>query len=355
MTRSSGEVAGLPKTFVLELTRQCNHRCGHCYAFWGGMAETPQAGSEMTPAEVDELLARLQDETPVELIALSGGEATLRKDLPEIVQCLTRRGVAPVLITNGSRLTPELIDRLDGVAAFELTLFSHRPEVHDELAGRRGAWDAAIRAMVSLKRAGRPWVAVFVATKRNGADLEDTAKLAIALGAYGLMYNRMNFASHNLERVAELAPPPELIEANLKTLDALAKATGLEVAASVVIEPCVVDVRPYKNIQFGWCPLAGDEAYFTINPSGDIRICNHSPVTLGNIRKGGFGRIFRNHPHVIAFRETWPEDCADCEPQLKAMCRGGCKAASEQCYGTLSRVDPFVTWCRAGKSEGRTA
>ena len=274
------------------------------------MAEIPAVGSEMSPAEIDELLARLQDDTFIESIALSGGEPTLRTDLPEIVQSLTRRGVAPVLITNGTRLSPELIDRLGGVAAFEVTLFSYRPEVHDELAGRRGAWDAAIRGMLNLKRAGRQWVAVFVATKRNCEDLEITAKLAIALGAYGLMYNRMNFGSHNLNRVAKLAPPPELIEANLKTLDALARSTGLEVAASVVIEPCVVDVRSYKNIQFGWCPLADDEAYFTINPNGDVRICNHSPVTLGNIRNGGFGEIFRNHAHVKEFRETWPAECA---------------------------------------------
>lgn len=351
MSRSSGtEAAGLPKTFVLELTRHCNHRCGHCYGFWDSTSETPgmqpNGGSQMTAAELDELVARLQDETPLESIALSGGEPTLRADLPEIVQSLQRRGISPVLITNGTRLSREAIDRLTGVAAFELTLFSFRPEVHDALAGRRGAWEAAISAMANLKRAGRQWVAVFVATRRNCEDLEDTAKLAIALGAYGMMYNRMNFGSKNLDRVADLAPPPEMIQANLKTLDALAQRYGLAIAASVVIEPCVVDVSPYSNVHFGWCPLAGEDAYFTVSPAGDVRICNHSPVTLGNIRKGGFGQIFRHHPHVEAFRETWPEECAGCEPRLKNMCRGGCKAAAEQCYGTLARIDPFVTWCR---------
>ncbi len=36
-------------------------------------------------------------------------------------------------------------------------------------------------------------------------------------------------------------------------------------------------------------------------------------------------------------------ECQDCDPELKKICRGGCKAAAEQCLGTLEHVDPFVT------------
>jgi radical SAM protein with 4Fe4S-binding SPASM domain len=104
----------------------------------------------------------------------------------------------------------------------------------------------------------------------------------------------------------------------------------------------VVDVRKYKNISVGWCPLAGPESYFTIDPTGNIRICNHSPVVLGNIRRQKFADIYYKHPYVRRFRETWPAECAGCAPDLKQLCCGGCKAAAEQCYGTPERVDPFV-------------
>lgn len=350
MTRSSDNESGtLPKTFVLELTRDCNHRCSHCYAVWGAPAAAvanSRAGAPMTAREVEELVARLQDDAPIETIALSGGEPLLRDDLPEIVAMLSRRGISPAIITNGRLLTAEKADALAGASAFEITLFSHRSEVHDRLAGSPGAWEGAVQAMATLRQTRRDFVAVFVAARANSADLEDTAKLAIALGAYGLMYNRVNFGAHNLRHIARLAPTPAMIQANLDTLEALAQKYHLPVAVSVVVEPCVVDVSRYQNIHFGWCPLAGPEAYFTIDPSGNVRVCNHSPVELGNIRQGGFAEIYRNHPRVKAFRETWPEECAECDPNLKQMCRGGCKAAAEQCYGTLARVDPFVTWCR---------
>ena len=347
-TQRSLEDGPLPRMFVLELTRHCNHHCRHCYAVWGAPPAPgkPGADGEMTTREICELVDCLRAEAPVETIALSGGEPTLRRDLPEITAFLRERDITPVIISNGSLLTAEKIRSLRDASTFEVTLFSYRPAVHDQLAGRRNAWTDAIDAMVNLRNAGRDFVVVFVATRLNYMDLLKTAELAIAVGAYGLMYNRVNLSAHNIGHADQLLPSPRMIQGNLDTLEEIAEKYSLSIAVSVVVEPCVVDVRRYRHIHFGWCPLAGENAYFTIDPSGNIRICNHSPVVLGNIRHGGFGAIYRNHPYVQEFRDTWPAECAGCDPELKEMCRGGCKAAAEQCYGTLARVDPFVTLSR---------
>jgi radical SAM protein with 4Fe4S-binding SPASM domain len=297
----------------------------------------------MSTDEIRRLIDCLQRETPVETIALSGGEPLLRNDLPEIAGILKERGINPVIISNGRLLTAEKVESLRDARTFEVTLFSYRPEVHNELAGSPHAWDRAIDAMVNLRNAGRDFVVVFVATRQNCKDLEKTVELAIAVGAYGLMYNRVNLSAYNLPFADRLLPTPEMIRENLQTLDEIGGKYKFSVAVSVVVEPCVVDTRPYRNIHFGWCPLAGENAYFTIDPTGNVRICNHSPVVLGNVKEGGFAEIYRNHPHVQAFRSTWPVECESCDPELRSICNGGCKAAAEQCYGTLSRVDPFVT------------
>ena len=52
----------------------------------------------------------------------------------------------------------------------------------------------------------------------------------------------------------------------------------------VVIEPCAVDVSRYPNIRHGWCPLASEHSTLIVDPAGNIRVCEHSPVVLGNIR-----------------------------------------------------------------------
>jgi radical SAM protein with 4Fe4S-binding SPASM domain len=356
MTSSSDfESRPLPKTFVLELTRRCNNRCLYCYTVWGApeLGYDGSGGGELTTTEITEVIARLQDEAPVKTMALSGGEPLLRKDLPEILSLLRDSGVAPVVITNGTRLTPERVRATMPVATYEVTLLSHRREVHDQLAGRVGAWNGVVDGMANVTHAGGNLVAVFVATKLNCADLEQTAELAIALGAYGLMYNRLNLGAKNLRLADQLLPTPEAIKENLDTLEGLGARYELPLAVSVVIEPCVVDVAGYEHIHFGWCPLAGEDSYFTIDPVGNVRLCNHSPVVLGNLRRDRFSDIYYRHPYVRQFHDAWPAECANCDPDLKRLCRGGCKAAAEQCYGALERVDPFVTL--SGQTGGRIA
>jgi radical SAM protein with 4Fe4S-binding SPASM domain len=78
-------------------------------------------------------------------------------------------------------------------------------------------------------------------------------------------------------------------------------------------------------------------------------------VILGNLKRDSFVELFYHHRYVRSFRESMPAECVDCKPALKEICRGGCSAAAEQCYGTSSRVDPFVTLsqqCGSGCSVG---
>lgn len=271
----------------------------------------------------------------------------MREDLPEILSFIKDQGIAPVVISNGTLLTPERVAATVADVTFEVTLLSHRSDVHDQLAGRRGAWKAAVDGMCNVIHAKGTLVAVFVATKLNYADLETSAELAIALGARGLMYNRLNLSTHNMSHAGKLLPTPEMIRENLDLLETLAVKYGLPITVSVVIEPCVIDVRKYQHIHFGWCPLGGEGSYFTIDPLANVRICNHSPVVLGNLKRESFSEIYYKHPYLRRFRETWPAECDNCEPELKSLCCGGCKASAEQCYGTPDRIDPFVTLSRA--------
>lgn len=333
----------LPKTFILELTQRCNNRCLYCYTPWNGQCGDygKNCQNEMSTEEIKDIIVKLQNETGADNIGLSGGEPTLREDLPEILNFLKERGISANVITNGTLLTDELVSKIADKCLFEITLLSYRRDIHDRLAGRVGAWDEAVKGMARVKRADGTPIAVFVATKLNYMDLPTTIDLAIALGAKGLMYNRLNISAHNLRYAEELLPTQEMIQRNLDSLENLGKEYGLPIAASVVIEPCVVDIERYQHVNICWCPLAGEESYFTIDPAGNIRICNHSPVILGDFRKNNFIDIYYNNPYVRAIRSL-PEECRDCNSKFRELCCGGCKASSEQCYGTMNRPDPFV-------------
>jgi len=340
---------GLPGTFILELTRRCNNACLYCYTAWGAprLKYGQHCHGEMSTADIKQIIVKLQEEVAPKTIGLSGGEPLLRQDVPELLDFIRSQGIAPILITNGTLLTPEsakVIAKGEGVC--EVTLLSYRREVHDKLAGRVGAWDAAVNGITELCSAGTEPVVVFVATRLNYMDLYRTAELAIALGASTFSYNRLNLGAHNLKFAKTLLPTPGMIRTNLDMLEDLVNKYGILVVISVVIEPCVIDVRKYENLHFGWCPLGGPGSYFTIDPVGNLRICNHSPTILGNLRRDSFLDIYKNHPYIRTFQNSWPVECAQCDPELKSMCLGGCKAAAEQCYGTLEHVDPFVTISR---------
>jgi len=340
---SNIETIPLPKVFVLELTRRCNNICGYCYNVWRApeFAYDRECPGEMSTREVKETITRLQDEVPVAMIALSGGEPMLRADLPEIIDFIRSRGMKALLLTNGTLLTEERVEATIKGCSYEVPLLSCQREVHDRMVGRSGAWDAVVEGIMNVHMAGGHLSVVFVATRQNWTDLYSTAMLASMLGADELLYKRVNMGAANLRANTDLFLTPVMIQQNLQTLDDLAVKCRFHISADVVIEPCVVDVRQFTHVNFGWCPLAGEYSAFVIDPAGNIRICEHSPVILGNIKRDRFRDIF-HHPYVESFRTTWPKECGDCEPALKNMCRGGCKAAAAQAYGSFTHVDPFV-------------
>ncbi|MDO9309846.1 MAG: radical SAM protein [Deltaproteobacteria bacterium] len=326
------------------MTRLCNNSCGHCYNAWRApeLQYPLDKNGEMTTAEIKWTILKLMEDLPLTTVVLSGGEPTLRTDLPDIVQFIRSQGLAVQIITNGTNLTEALVDATVSGSSYQISLLSWRREVHDRLSGHPGAWDALIDGMTNVHLAGGHLIAVFVATRQNYADIGPTAHLAMMLGADSLLYNRINVGAANLHHSEELFLTPTMVEENLRVLDEISSATGFPVSTGVVIEPCMVDIARYPHIRFNWCSLAGEQSTLIVDPAGNFRVCEHSSVVLGNVRRDSVRDIYEHHTYISAFRTTWPMECSNCYNPLKESCRGGCKAAAEQAYGTFERVDPFV-------------
>lgn len=334
----------LPSTFVLELTRRCNNSCGHCYNAWRApeLQYPMDSHEEMTTAEIKWTILKLMKELPLTTVVLSGGEPTLRPDLPEIVQFLRSQGLAVQIITNGTNLTESLVDATVSGSCYQVSLLSWSREVHDRLTGHPGAWDAVVDGMTNVHLAGGHLIAAFVATRQNYTDIGPTAHLAMMLGASSLLYNRINAGAANLHHSEELFLTAAMVEENLRVLNEIAFATGFPISTGVVIEPCMVDISRYPHIQFNWCSLANEQSNLIVDPSGNFRVCEHSSAVLGNVRQDSIREIYEHNSYIRAFRTTLPMECTNCDNPLKESCRGGCKAAAEQAYGTFERVDPFV-------------
>jgi radical SAM protein with 4Fe4S-binding SPASM domain len=327
-------------SLIVELTRACDHDCLHCYNVWKNRAPYPP-GQELGTAELLDLLGRVVDEDGVQHITLSGGEPLLRPDLPEIVDWLSARRLGITLITNGRRLTAATIERLGAqrVGVWELPLLAVDREIHDRLSGREGAFDRATEAMADLKLQGANVVGVFVMTRLNLAQLPQVLELAVALGLDALMLNRFNPGGRGAAQVELLQATPAELAAAFAEAERRSVALELPLAVGVPVPPCLVDPAGLSHLEFGACSAGTPHAYYTLDPSGRLRPCNHSPTILGDLRHESFAAL-RASALLQAFRAARPALCADC--RLADSCQGGCKAAAEVCCGSTSAPDPFL-------------
>ena len=96
----------LPRSMVLEVTAKCNYFCPYCYCLWHESdSPAPRDLSTEKWKQIIDICAKHQ----VNDLTFSGGEALLRKDLPELISYAKKvvPGCTLSLFTNSSRMTEE--------------------------------------------------------------------------------------------------------------------------------------------------------------------------------------------------------------------------------------------------------
>lgn len=154
-------------TALVEITERCNLRCPVCFA------DSGRRGADIDQPTLGRMFEQIMIRTGGCNLQLSGGEPTVREDLPEIVAMAKRAGFGFVQVnTNGLRLAedPELAGRLAeaGLASVFLQFDGVTDDVFTAMRGRP-LLDAKIRAIEHAARAGLG--IVLVPTVRRGVNL----------------------------------------------------------------------------------------------------------------------------------------------------------------------------------------
>lgn len=145
-----GEMPSAPYRMDLALTYRCNDDCAHCYN------ARPRDYPEMGTQDWQRAMDRLWD-VGIPHICFTGGEATLRRDLPELIAHSHARGQIVGLLSNGRRLSdPEYTQALveAGLDHVQITLESYRQDVHDQMVRARGAWRQTVAGIRNALEAG---------------------------------------------------------------------------------------------------------------------------------------------------------------------------------------------------------
>lgn len=173
------------KRVVWEVTHLCNYRCVHCCSKSG----IAQRETELTYSEIIRVLDELKTED-VQEIYYSGGEPFIRSDMFDILRETRKRGILANISTNGSFLTPSLVQKLKeiDVNLIHISLDSDQEEKYNMFRGG-DYYKKTIEAINNAKRAGL-YVRVGAVIWRDNADrLQEMIEFLTSLGVDEVVFN----------------------------------------------------------------------------------------------------------------------------------------------------------------------
>lgn len=244
-----------------------------------------RADRELTTEEWQQVLQKLWDEG-VPHVCFTGGEPTLREDLVALIRYAEELGQVTGLLTNGCCLQDQAyLDELllAGLDHLQVTLTSHRAEVHDRIIGVEGAWAQADRGLRNAID-GDIYVVAHVAITPENADsvIETVAYLAEA----------------GVPAVALSSPLRDASEEESQKLqEALDEAQSAAYAHGLTL---VWDLAaPYSHVnpieaEADLSPESVVRQHLYIEPDGDVLPAQGYNVVMGNILRDPWETIWEN-------------------------------------------------------------
>lgn len=326
---------------VFELTDACNQACRFCYNYFKGDGSPCRVAAPDYPL-ARRTLKRLLHQANIGSISFSGGEPMLMPKIHDLALKVRFSGANVNLLTNGTLLSDDDIAIFNdiGVGKIQIPILADTAECHDHITQLAGSWERALRAARNVAATKRDWLMpVLILSKLNIDRIEPTLELYKELGASYIMCNRFNIGGLGKHHAEELNLSHAELREAFGRVDDKAGELGMRVHSGVCTPMCLLDPTKYRNIMFSHCSTNIAERPLTINYRGDVRFCNHSPRVLGNIYDESLADIVARASNDSYFASV-PDRCAGCK--LWERCRGGCRAASEQIYGSFAMIDPVM-------------
>lgn len=255
----------------VKLGFQCNNHCRFCV-----QGNKREIYPDKTTAELKKILREARKKH--QGVVFTGGEPTIRKDLPELVRFAKNLGFKIIQIqTNGrmfayKKYCQELIKQ--GANEFALALHGHNPELQDKLTTSPGSFIQTTTGIRNLKSLGQRVLTNTVITKPNYEYLPQIAKLLV-----NLKVNQFQFAFMHINRLILEDPKwiDEIVPRKSKAIPYVKKGLQIGIDAGVGV---MTEAIPY-------CFMQGYEDYIAekVIPDGAVYDATWSIQDYGKYRK----------------------------------------------------------------------
>lgn len=262
------------KKAIIKLHYKCNQKCLFCR-----VDEYRKEGFELSTQEVIEKIKKSRN-LGIDMILLSGGEPTIRKDIFEITNFLKNRGFPFGLITNGRMLSyKKFFNKLlhSGLKYIHTSLHGSNARIHNAIT-QSDSFDDVIKSLNNIHKSG---VEIYINSVINRKNLDDLENIIDLVSSYTPVNHKFS-----------LMEPKGLAKKNAGRLYARP-----DIAGKRAISAINYGIKKYKNIRFALegfphCQIDGYEDFienlFTLNVilMSEVFEKDFFPVDYGKRRYG---------------------------------------------------------------------
>jgi radical SAM protein with 4Fe4S-binding SPASM domain len=188
-----------------------------------------------------------------------------------------------------------------GVEQVQISVYSHRSEVHDAITKLPGSLKRTIAAVRFLKSSG---LKVTIANVLMTPNLSDNAGVMALANDLGVEYTLDPTITPKMDgdrSVLSLRAPAAQIRDVFQN----------ERLVGNVAEFCAPPLAPDENVMDGYPCSAGHTACY-ISPYGDVFPCVQFPLPSGNVRRQKFLDIWQNSQQLNEVRSIRARDLPTC-------------------------------------------
>lgn len=213
ITTPFSKIPSAPYRMDLALTYRCNNDCLHCYN------ARERSHPELPTAKWKKIIDQLW-KYGVPHLVFTGGEPTLRNDLPELISHSEVNGQITGLNTNGRRLSDSnYVNQLvnAGLDHVQITIESHLPAIHDEMVNKKGAWRQTVSGIENVLDTPLYVMTNTTMLRDNSPKLANTLDFLGSLGVPTIGLNALIYSGRGINvgtglSESELAPLLEIAQ-----------------------------------------------------------------------------------------------------------------------------------------------
>ena len=316
-TPFGSHVRELPVLSEIALTYRCQNRCTFCYA---SAPDRGQEVPEMSTAVVKRILDIIVEDARVPTVSFTGGEPTLRPDLPELIAYAKSRRLRTNLITNGIRCGAHgYVEKLAaaGLDSAQVSLEAADSAIHDNIVGHRGAWRRTVQGILHLRAAG---IHVHTNTTINSRNRDCLLDLVDFLAEMEQPYLSMNMVIRTGDAVGSKEIGYDEIGAIVLPLKERANERGMRFVWYSPVPLCLFNPVAHG---LGSQSCSAADGLLSIAPDGSVLPCSSFAQGVGNLLHEPFNDIWnRRAAKYWRYKEFVPPGCRDCD--LANLCCGAC-------------------------------